>query len=90
MAELKKHKDEVENTYHAKILGIFGSYARGEASQESDIDVLVDFNDKVDLFDLVELSIFLEEKIGWKVDIVAHDTIHSKLKSQIVAETIYL
>jgi hypothetical protein len=90
LSALKIYQDEVLKKYHAKILGIFGSYARNEESHESDIDVLVEFNDKADLFDLVGLSLFLEEKLGRKVDIVAHDAIHTKLKNQIIAETIYL
>jgi len=87
---LKLHQSEAENRYRVKILGIFGSFARRDASPESDIDILVAFNDKADLFDLVGLSLFFEEKFGRKVDIVERDTLHALLRNQILQEILYL
>jgi len=52
-------------------VGIFGSCVRGEQKQGSDVDLLVRFGDGATLFDLVELSEFLEHKLGMKVDIVS-------------------
>lgn len=49
--------------YRAEIVGVFGSYARGEARSRSDVDVLVHFLEGASLFDLVGLADFLEKKI---------------------------
>ena len=70
--------------------GIFGSFARGEESESSDIDILVDFKEGADLFDFVGLSLFLEEKLHRPVDIVATDTIKSEIRNTILKEAIYI
>lgn len=76
--------------YKAQIKGIFGSFARGEESESSDIDILVDFKEGADLFDLVGLSLFLEEKLKRPVDIVPTDTIKSDIRNTILKEAIYI
>ena len=76
--------------YKAQIKGIFGSFARGEESESSDIDVLVDFKEDADLFDLVGLSLFLEEKLKRPVDIVPTDTIKGDIRNIILKEAIYI
>jgi predicted nucleotidyltransferase len=67
---LKSVTEESLHTYKAQIRGIFGSVARGDESDTSDVDVLVDFTEKADLFDFVGLSLFLEEKLHRRVDVV--------------------
>jgi len=76
--------------YKAQIKGIFGSFARGEESETSDIDVLVDFEEGADLFDLVGLSLYLEETLKRPVDVVPTDTIKSDIRSAILKEAIYI
>ena len=76
--------------YKAQIKGIFGSFARGEESEKSDIDVLVDFEEGADLFDLVGLSLYLEETLKRPVDVVPTDTIKSDIRSTILKEAIYI
>ena len=68
--------------------GIFGSYARGEETEKSDIDVLVRFHPGATLLDLMGLLIFLEEKLGIGVDVVPHDTIRKELKDRIMKEVV--
>lgn len=80
--------DTIKKDYHADVIGLFGSFVRGEEKTTSDIDVLVQFDDDADLFDLVGLSIFLEEKLGRKVDVVPHDTVRAELKEIILKETV--
>jgi predicted nucleotidyltransferase len=80
-------RDASEN-YRAKILGVFGSVARGEEGPDSDVDVLVEFLVGATLLDLSGLGLFLEEKIGLPVDIVPIDTIKLELKEQILSEAI--
>ncbi|MGC9071068.1 MAG: nucleotidyltransferase family protein, partial [Elusimicrobiales bacterium] len=64
-------KDKIKRDYKAEIVGIFGSYVRGEQKRGSDLDLLVKFYDGATLFEFVGLAIFLEEKLGIKkVDIV--------------------
>lgn len=87
---LKTVASDSLNKYKAQIKGIFGSVARGEESESSDIDVLVDFKEDADLFDFVGLSLFLEEKLHRPVDIVPTDTIKSDIRNSILKEAIYI
>lgn len=70
--------------------GIFGSYVRGEAKKNSDIDILIKFKGRKSLFDLSGLKIELEEKLNRKVDLVTYKYIHPKIKTQILKEEIRL
>jgi len=57
--------------HHAYRIRLFGSVARGEDGPDSDIDFLVDFDEKSSLFDLMRMSRELEELLGHPVDIVS-------------------
>ena len=65
-------------------IGIFGSAARGENTETSDIDILYQLNDAVGLFNLVRIKNDLEEKLNKKVDLVSERYIHPKLKPHIM------
>ena len=83
-------KDEIRRRYRAEIKGIFGSYARGDFHADSDLDLLVDFDAGADLFDLVGLQQFLEEKLGCKVDLVSRRSLREELRASILNEMITL
>ncbi|MFH0824980.1 MAG: nucleotidyltransferase family protein [Pseudomonadota bacterium] len=69
-------------------LGIFGSYARGEQTETSDLDFLVEFNAAT--FDnYFDLKFFLEDLFGRPVDLVTADTIKSRIRPVILKETVY-
>ena len=83
-------KDEVRGRYKAEIKGIFGSYARGDFYADSDLDLLVDFDEGTNLFDLVGLQQFLDEKLGCKVDLVSRRSLRAELRTAILNEMINL
>jgi len=87
---LKAVTEDSLSKYKARIKAIFGSVARGDESESSDIDILVDFQEGADLFDFVGLSLFLEEKLHRRVDIVPTDTIKRELRDVILKEAIYI
>ena len=87
---LQEIKEEIRIKYKAEIKGIFGSYARGEAKQGSDVDILVNFLEGATLFDFIGLTNYLEEKLKIKVDIVPVDTLRREIKDKILKEAIYL
>lgn len=70
--------------------GIFGSYARGEATKKSDVDILIKFNARArkSLLDLVGLELDIEEEVGRKVDLVEYDVIHPRLKDKILHDEV--
>jgi len=87
---LKKTKKQVRQQYRADIKGIFGSYARGEAREDSDIDILVEFMKGATLLDLTGLGNLLEEKLQHKVDIVSQRAVRTELASYIYRDIVYL
>ena len=83
-------KDEIRRRFKAEIKGIFGSYGRGDFHEDSDLDLLVDFDEGGNLFDLVGLEQFLEEKLWCNVDVVWRRSLREELRTSILNATIYL
>ena len=71
-------------------IAIFGSVARGTASSRSDIDILVEFNQSIGLFEFIRFKLLLEQWIGKKVDLVTPDALHPALRQSILDEAIYV
>ena len=86
---LKKNSPELERL-GVKSLALFGSTARNEATSTSDVDILVEFNRSVGLFEFVHLKILLEEMLNRKVDLVTQDALHPALRERILNEAIYV
>ncbi len=61
---LRSHKDEINKKYDVSEIGIFGSYVKDEQTEVSDVDILVEFRDTIDLFTLVNLKNYLSELLG--------------------------
>jgi uncharacterized protein len=72
--------------YNPIRIGIFGSVARGENTNESDIDILYEFNHEYTLFDLAGLQLQLQAALKKHVDLVEFTTIHPKLKKHILPD----
>ena len=68
---LKERKPELQKRYPISELGLFGSFARGDNSDQSDIDILVDFDGRIDGFDYIRLAHELEDAFNYKVDLVS-------------------
>ncbi|HIO95535.1 MAG TPA: nucleotidyltransferase [Campylobacterales bacterium] len=86
---LTNHKKEFQQQYKIEKIGLFGSYARGEAGQDSDIDIFVKM--KPDLFGLVGLKQRIEEDLRKKVDIIReHKHIKPLLLEMIQKDITYV
>jgi predicted nucleotidyltransferase len=92
VTKLRELTPIIATRYKAREIGLFGSFARGEQNANSDIDVLAEFDDGADLFDLIGLTLYLEEILQRHVDVVpscliygdsfAGEPIHSELISK--------
>ena len=67
---------------------VFGSYARGEETLKSDIDMMVEFSGKKSLLDLVGLKLDLEDKIGKKIDVSTFKAIHHLIRDRVFKEQV--
>ncbi len=73
-----------------KKAALFGSFARDEATNTSDIDLLIEFRGKKSLFDLVGLKQELEESLGRSVDLITYNSLHPLLREKILSEQIVI
>jgi predicted nucleotidyltransferase len=89
--KLEKLKPTLRRQYQLKSVGVFGSFARGDQTEKSDIDILVEFTqpNTIDLFDFIDLEDFLSKKLEIKVDLVTKNALKPMLKDQILKETVY-
>jgi hypothetical protein len=83
---LQSLKDELEERYHVERVALFGSYAREEQGEGSDIDVMVEFGPGADLFDFVGLSQHLEEILGFRVDVVPEAALRPEIRGQVTPD----
>jgi len=68
--------------------GIFGSVARGEARENSDIDILVDIESEMSLLDFIGLKLEIEKALGREIDLVEYSTIKPLLRERILGEQV--
>ena len=82
---LLSHQEQLSQL-GSRHLAIFGSTARNEARKISDIDILVDFDTKKDLFGFIDLKFYLEDLLNCDVDLVSRQALHPALKKRILGE----
>ncbi len=78
----------VEKKFQVKRLEVFGSYIHSEQHKDSDLDLLVEFHETIDLFEYIELEDFLTEQLKVKVDLVMKEALKPRIKNQILNEAI--
>lgn len=87
--QLAQHREEIlaiAKRHGAKNVRVFGSFARGDATEFSDVDFLVDFERGRSLIDQAGLGLDLEGLLGRKVDVVTVAGLHPSISGQILAE----
>jgi hypothetical protein len=72
--------------YKVNKIGIFGSCVTGKMKKKSDVDLLVDFDEMIDLFDYVHLSDEIQQMLKTKVDLSTPDAIKPYIKPKILRE----
>jgi hypothetical protein len=90
-SQIDEYKDailEILKKNDVKRASLFGSIVREEMTNESDIDLLVEFNGKKSLLDLAGLKLELEEKLKCNVDVLTYYSLHPLLKKQILTEQV--
>ena len=87
--ELNKMKPRIIRVlkrYGIRKAGVFGSYVRGEQKKNSDVDILIEFNDS--LLTLVGIGMELEKALKKKVDLITYRGLSPYLKKYILAEEV--
>ncbi len=87
---LQNHKNNLENEYAVKEIGIFGSYTKEEQIETSDIDILVDFQKAIDLLTFVHLKNHLSKLLNVNVDLVMKKALKPNIGKRILRDVIYI
>lgn len=87
LAILDKHHNQIKS-FDVKSLSIFGSVARNEATDNSDIDFVVEFAGNPTFDKYMDLKIFLEDTLEMKVDLATLRSIKSQIKANVIKDAI--
>lgn len=88
---IAQRKPELEKKFHIRRIGIFGSFARGEATKKSDIDILVEFEPAFTTFDnIADTQHYLEQRLRRKVDLILLQSVRRELQPYILREVVYV
>lgn len=86
---LRTHKQELQNNFSLTKIGLFGSYAKDTANENSDIDIVIESNKK-DFFLRDDLKEYLESNFKLPVDVGYIDSIRTYYKNKIEKDIIYV
>ena len=93
LEKLRRYREDIltlAQQYHSANVRVFGSVARGEATETSDVDFVIDVTPEQDLFDFIRFSRAVEELLGCKVDVVHSSALHHSIRDQVLREAILL
>ena len=85
---VRQHNSILAERYGVSVVGIFGSYVRGEEKAGSDVDLLAEILKPISLLELVGAELYLSEVLGLKVDLVPKRSLRAELKEAILKETV--
>ncbi len=88
ISEIAEKANPILRRHKVKAAAVFGSVARGEATAQSDIDFLVDYDDTASILDASALRIALQETFVCGIDLVSRDCVHPLMKDSIFSQAI--
>jgi uncharacterized protein len=88
MTKLRELKPIITARFKVREISLFGSFAREEQGVTSDIDLLAEFEDNADLFDLIGLALYLEEIFQRPVDVVPKQALRAELRESILHQAV--
>lgn len=90
LAFLKSHKQELHDRFGVTKIGLFGSYARGEAREDSDIDLAIELEGERPFRKFFALEFFLKENLHTKIDLGIESSLKQIARKQIDGEILYV
>ncbi len=88
-SKLRAIKPVLANKYHVRSIGYFGSYATGQQTDQSDLDLLVEFSRPVG-WEFFTLERFLEQSLELRVDLVTHNALKAQIRDSILKQVRYI
>jgi len=90
MTQLRALQPDLRRRYPIRSMGVFGSYVRGEQREDSDVDVLVELGDDMDLIAYAGLQIELSDALGLAVDLVEREALRPRFAPLVLSEVVPL
>jgi predicted nucleotidyltransferase len=87
--KLQQIKPILTDKFHVSSIGYFGSYAKGQQTSNSDLDLLVEFSQPVG-WDFFTLELFLEQSLGLRIDLVTRNALKERIKESILNQVRYI
>ncbi len=88
VAEIREIVLPVLHRHGVTRAGVFGSYGRGEATPESDVDILIELDGQASLLDFIGIKLELEDVLGRSVDLVEYAAIKPRLRDRILRDEV--
>jgi predicted nucleotidyltransferase len=87
---LRQNDSTMRQRFHVSRIGVFGSFARGEETETSDLDILVEFEQGRKTFDnYMDLKFFIEDLVHRPVDLVTTAALKPRIREEILREVVY-
>ncbi|MHB1012696.1 MAG: nucleotidyltransferase family protein, partial [Desulfobacteria bacterium] len=87
---LSRHRMDMSENFRVKDTGVFGSFVRGEAKEDSDVDIIVTFSAPIGLLRFLSLEEYSKGLLGLKVDLVSKDALKPRIGARILKEVVYV
>ena len=87
-SKIKENEQFLQDKFNVRYFLLFGSYAKGNQTADSDIDLLVEFKKTIDMFDFIDLQEYLQNIFGKKVDLGTKRSLKRFIKKKILDEAI--
>jgi predicted nucleotidyltransferase len=85
---LRDHEQEIKRRFAVRRIGLFGSFVRGEETKESDIDILVEFEDPT-FRNFMNLAFYLEDIFSRRVDLLTPEGISNRIRPYVEKEVVW-
>ena len=85
---LLRNKEELKEKFSVHEMALFGSYARGEPSRKSDVDILIEFHETPGLLKFIRLENYLSDLLGVKVELVTRGALKPFIGKRILKEAV--
>ncbi len=90
LEEVKKQLVPILAKHQIMKASIFGSLARGESTESSDVDILIEMGEDASLLDYMDIKFDIEEKLGLNIDLVEYSALKPALKNHILKEQVVI
>jgi hypothetical protein len=87
---IDENRSVLQDKFHVREIGVFGSFVRGEQDENSDIDILVTFHEPIGFIKFMQLEFYLSELCKRKVDLVTREALKPHIGTHILKEIQYV